>query len=96
MPETLRLGVAWQPRTQYTFAADLVQVRGGAMATRVGGEWRATEAVALRLGWNGQNDAGYGVTVGAGITWKNLRLDYAFVPYGALGDAHRIGATVRW
>lgn len=96
MPETLRLGAAWQPRAAYTFAFDLVQVRGGALSTRVGGEWRATDAVALRLGWNGQNDAGPGITVGAGFGWKNLRVDYAFTPYGALGDAHRIGATVRW
>lgn len=96
MPETLRLGAAWQPKTAYTFAVDLVQVRGGAMSTRVGGEWRASEAVALRLGWNGQNDAGPGITVGAGVTWKSVRVDYAFVPYGSLGEAHRIGATVRW
>lgn len=96
LPETLRLGAAWQPQSAYTFAVDLVQVRGGAMSTRVGGEWRAAEAFALRLGWNGQNDSGLGLTVGAGVTWKALRFDYAFVPYGDLGDAHRLGASVRW
>lgn len=96
LPATLRLGAAWRPRAAFTFAADVVQVRSGSMSTRLGGEWRATENAALRLGWNGQNDAGPGVSIGGAVSWKAVRFDYAFVPYGALGDAHRIGATVRW
>lgn len=96
MPETLRLGAAWQPRTAYTFAVDVIQVRNGGLSTRLGGEWRASEHASLRLGWNGQNDAGPGVTLGAGLAWKTFRVDYAFVPYGDLGDAHRLGATFRW
>lgn len=96
LPTTLRLGAAWTPRTAFTFAVDVVQVRSGSLSTRIGGEWRATEHATLRLGYNGQNDAGPGVSIGAGLGWKSFRFDYAFVPYGDLGDAHRLGATVRW
>lgn len=96
LPTTLRLGFAWQPRVAYTVAVDLVQARSGAMSTRIGGEWRPTKFAALRLGWNGQNDAGPGVTVGASLTWRKLRFDYAFVPYGDVGNAQRIGASFSW
>ncbi|HXS99930.1 MAG TPA: PorV/PorQ family protein [Elusimicrobiota bacterium] len=96
MPETLRMGLAWQPRDAYTVAVDLVDVRDGSVSTRIGGEWRPTKYAALRLGWNGQNDAGPGVTVGASLTWKKLRFDYAFIPYGDMGDAQRIGVSYSW
>ncbi|MBI3564680.1 MAG: PorV/PorQ family protein [Elusimicrobia bacterium] len=96
LPTTLRLGFAWQPTPEYEVSMDGVEVRGGGFSTRLGGEWYAAKSVALRLGWNGQNDAGPGVTAGVGIVLKAVRVDYAFVPYGDAGNAHRIGATVRW
>jgi hypothetical protein len=96
MPETLRMGLAWQPRDAYTVAVDVVDVRDGSVSTRIGGEWRPAQYAALRLGWNGQNDAGPGVTIGASLTFKKLRFDYAFAPYGDVGNAHRIGATLAW
>jgi hypothetical protein len=48
--------------------------------------------VALRTGYQfGRNTgAGSGFSVGMGLTFSNLGLDYAFVPYGDLGDTHRI------
>ena len=96
LPTALRLGAAWLPNAVVTVAADLVQVRGGALTPHAGVEWRAFEAAALRMGYDGKNDAGPGITVGASVTWKRVRFDYAFIPYGDLGDAHRLGATVRW
>lgn len=97
LPETLRFGMAWQPVPAFTVAVDGVDVRSGGMTMRVGGEWWLAEHACLRLGWSGQDDAGPGVTIGAGVLIKSvLRVDYAFVPYGDLGDAHRLGATVRW
>lgn len=96
LPTALRVGAAWLPGTSVTVAADLVQVRQGALTPHAGAEWRALEAAALRLGYDGKNDAGPGVTVGASLTWKSLRFDYAFIPYGDLGDSHRLGATIRW
>ncbi|MFI5345311.1 MAG: PorV/PorQ family protein [Elusimicrobiota bacterium] len=96
MPTALRLGGAWLPNASVTIAADLVQVRGGALTPHAGVEWRAFESAALRMGYDGKNDAGPGITVGASVTWRMVRFDYAFVPYGDLGDAHRLGATVRW
>lgn len=96
LPTTLRLGAAWSPWRPLVAAVDLVQARQGAFSTHVGLEWRALEAAALRVGWNGQQDAGPGITAGIGVTWLRVSFDYAFVPYGDLGDSHRLGATYRW
>lgn len=96
LPAAVRVGAAWLPGTSVTLAADLVQVRQGALTPHAGLEWRALEYGALRLGYDGKNDAGPGVTVGASLTWKSVRFDYAFIPYGDLGDSHRLGATIRW
>ena len=50
----------------------------------------------LRLGFNSRNDAGPGITAGVGWAQPNFSIDYALVPFGDLGAAHRISATVRW
>lgn len=55
-----------------------------------GGEYELMEIIALRLGFSG-ND----VTVGAGLGFKMLRIDYAFMSY-ELGNAHRVSASVRF
>ncbi len=48
----------------------------------------------LRAGYNfkNQDDLGFmgGVSSGFGLQLKNIVLDYAFVPYGDLGDTHKI------
>ena len=51
-----------------------------------------------RLGFNTRTlgDIGgfSGISAGAGIDHKQFRLDYAFLPFGALGMTHRISVTV--
>jgi len=37
-----------------------------------------------------------GLSVGAGIVWGSAKLDYAFVPYGDLGNTHRISLGYRF
>lgn len=50
------------------------------------------EAFYLRAGWRtGRADnTGPGFTAGVGFRNGDLRLDYAFAPYGDLGDSHRV------
>jgi hypothetical protein len=66
----------------------------------------------LRVGYNGSNEAGSGVTAGAGfrlfgggdqpssasptLALDSFELDYAFVDMGALGNANRIGVLIRF
>jgi len=41
-------------------------------------------------------DRWHGVSGGIGIRFRGYQVDYAFVPYGFLGDTHRISLRIRW
>jgi hypothetical protein len=54
-------------------------------------------SVAGRLGYNNRNkDTGglNSITTGLGVSYLNYGLDYAFVPYGELGNTHRISFKI--
>ncbi len=55
-------------------------------------EWTPVTMFTLRGGYQfgRDSDAGSGMSVGAGFNLMNLKIDYAFVPYGDLGDTHRV------
>jgi len=36
-----------------------------------------------------------GLSAGAGFVWKRLAIDYVWVPYGDLGNTHRISLTIK-
>jgi len=62
-----------------------------------GFEYQITDMITLRAGYrNPENDPGlgnfmdYNLTAGFGLRFKKLSLDYAWVPYGDLGAAHRL------
>lgn len=54
--------------------------------------------VALRMGYNTEDDLS-GITAGAGIAHRfddfTASLDYAFVPYGVLGNTHRVSLNIK-
>lgn len=50
----------------------------------------------VRVGFTTNNSAGLGLTTGVGFIHDGLAFDYAFVPFGDLGNAHRISMTYRW
>ena len=66
----------------------------------IGGEFRISEALRLRLGYNNglnhdlkaNNTQRFGgLSLGLGIKWAKYRLDYSYSNYGTLGSIHRIG-----
>jgi hypothetical protein len=68
----------------------------------IGGEFRLSELLRLRLGYNNDlhssvettTDVKFGgVSGGLGIYWRQFRFDYAYSNYGALGSTNRIGIT---
>lgn len=98
LPTTLRAGLALPvgtPQRGGTAALDLVREPGG-FRVSAGVEARPAAALALRLGYDGRNEAGPGLSAGLGVGTDRLRLDYAIVPYGVLGAAHRASLTLRW
>lgn len=78
--------------------------RGAGTNVGFGGECQAMKDVFLRAGWTSISatpggsgfDAAAGLTLGAGIRMSAWSFDYAVVPSGELGEAHRFTLTVRF
>jgi hypothetical protein len=57
-------------------------------------------SAALRAGWNSAatdpSGGTAGVTAGLGVTWKNWGFDFAWAPYGSLGQTFRYALLVKF
>ena len=62
----------------------------------VGIEYWVRDLIGLRLGYKSGQDAGSGLSFGAGIKVNVFQLDYALVHFGELGYTHRIGIVTRF
>lgn len=65
----------------------------------LGAEYWIGKIIALRTGYKFKeegNEEGFGLTAGLGFKFKNYQFDYAYVPYGNLGDAHRYSLIIRF
>jgi hypothetical protein len=101
LPVTMRFGASDRPAPGWLASFDLglpqndrPYVAAGiehALATR--SEWE----FAARAGFNTQTigsiDGVTGVSLGFGLGAKGRSVDYAFAPYGGLGQAHRLSLT---
>lgn len=103
LPLDIKPGVAYKMNLgrygKLTTALDGdILVNEGVGTTQAGLEWRVHPMVALRTGYQfgRDEDAGSGVGVGVGLNLLNLTLDYAFVPYGDLGDTHRMALGLKF
>ncbi len=97
LPLSARAGAAyafpWE-KTVETASVDEVESQGG-YALRAGFEAALFKAFALRAGWvSGQ--IGGGFSGGAGVSWKDWILDYAFVPMGELGSVNQVSLSLHW
>lgn len=99
LPTSLRLGTAYAkrlPRNDVTLALDLTKSLLDKVRLGVGVETLIDEKFAARAGFTTRQDAGLGLSLGLGWTGRKLGADYAFVPLGGLGNAHRVSFTLRW
>ncbi|MBI5242460.1 MAG: hypothetical protein HY922_02100, partial [Elusimicrobia bacterium] len=99
LPLNIRMGgaYAFTIRGQKSaLALDITKERSEGALIGFGAETIVAKALALRLGYNTRNAAGPGVSVGVGWLLSNFSFDYAFVPFGDLGNAHRLSVTLRW
>ena len=98
-PFQLRLGGAYEIRKEalrggLILAADVVFPNDNDAKTHFGLEYAYRRQLMLRFGYKSGYDV-QGATMGAGIVWKSLRFDYAYMPIDYdLGDAHRFSLTV--
>ena len=98
-PFQLRLGGAYEIRKEtlrggLILAADVVFPNDNDARTHFGLEYSYERMLMVRFGYKNGYDV-QGATMGAGIAWKSLMFDYAYMPIDyELGDAHRFSLTV--
>jgi hypothetical protein len=99
LPLNLRVGLGYEFKVlgiPGAVALDAAKERSQKTLPALGGEVRPLKPLAVRVGYNSRNKAGTGVTAGVGFLFKDGSIDYGFVPYGDLGNSHRISVTLRW
>lgn len=98
-PFTPRLGAAWGPVNDCTFAFEWLN-RAGDGGVRAGAEWRAARVLYLRAGLDslGAETASnkIAVSAGVGVEVKGQELSFAYVPQGRLGSMQVFSAVVRF
>ncbi|MGQ9610724.1 MAG: PorV/PorQ family protein [bacterium] len=96
IPLNLKIGIAQRLiNNALTFAADVNFPSDNDINMGLGIEYRIMGMIDLRAGYRytlGGNDLGAfsGFRTGIGLGFGRYRIDYALVPYGELGQAHRI------
>lgn len=93
LPLTYRAGLALK-LDSLTIAVDAVKAIDADTYFCAGLEWQIADILALRGGYRTGQDNGSGVSYGAGFKVSKLSLDYAYVPYGDLGDTHRVSLGI--
>lgn len=95
LPATLRGGLALKLGS-LTLSFDMVSPNDNDSYFCGGIEWALGSLVVLRGGYTDGQDVGEGYTAGIGFRSSTLSVDYAYVPYGDLGDTHRVSLGMRW
>ena len=95
LPLTLKIGIALS-RGTLTLAADLAKPKDNDLYWCLGAEWWIREILVLRAGYKTNQDIGEGWSAGLGFKLKKSHLDYAYVPYGDLGNTHRISLGTKF
>lgn len=98
LPTAYRLGFAWRTRPRgdaLTFSLDPVFSRDEAAYVAFGAEYAVWRTLAFRLGYRTGQEIGSGFRGGVGFKLKVVEVDYAFAPFGELGQMQRVGLTVR-
>lgn len=97
LPFSYRLGMAWNLyEWRLQLGADVLRRRDTNMEYNFGLEYRPIRLFALRAGYSSENDLDNGITAGFGVDFHAMHFDYAFVPYGDLGNTHRMTLTFRY
>lgn len=80
-----------------SLSMDLIKYRYTDFEISLGIEYDLLKMVGFRLGYNSRNsDVDEGLTAGLGFHIKGFSLDYGYVPYGELGNSHRVSIGYRF
>lgn len=98
LPLTYRLAASFQATPRWGLSLDGAMPRDNKSLAAVGTEYAwpvgANLSLAARAGFNsrtiGDVDGVTGISLGLGALFRRMGLDYAIVPMGGLGQAHRL------
>ncbi len=94
LPLNFKLGAAYKLlHDQILISCDLNQPSTDEFRVNTGLEWVVWEMIEFRAGYNSNSATDSGITAGVGLKLKRFNLDYAFVPYGILGNTQRVSVT---
>lgn len=105
LPLRLAVGAAYRFEGGHATAAEVVNgPRGAGTDASFGGEYQAVKSVFLRAGYTTRTtitggsgfDVARGLTLGLGFRNGKWSLDYAILPSGELGRAHRFSLGARF
>lgn len=96
LPQTLLFGLNYETGFGANFAGDLRIPRDADLTLHLGAEYKLISFLTLRGGFNSRRVEGSGgnYSLGLGFNFKNMCVDYAYVPYAELGDTHRVGVSL--
>jgi|TARA_B100000315_G_scaffold238611_1_gene256554 hypothetical protein len=89
LPFVAKIGMAYTWKS-ILLALDIASPADNDVYYGAGIEWWIMDGIALRAGYKTNQDIGEGLTAGVGFNKGKIRFDYAYVPYGALGDTHKV------
>ncbi|MCG3205489.1 MAG: hypothetical protein KCHDKBKB_02210 [Elusimicrobia bacterium] len=104
LPLTIDGGVGYRLfNDRFTMATNLKKSRDRNLEFGLGFEWQDAVAdkvrYATRVGFNGANtdaEGANGITLGAGLGYRQMDFDFAWVPFGDLGNTFRYAAHFKF
>lgn len=97
LPLNFKLGLSFKPIKSLNFAVDLTLPQDNEFYGGIGVEYWIKDIMALRCGYTtGPEDEGPGVSGGIGFNIARFVVDYAFSPYGDLGESHSLSFLVKF
>jgi len=103
LPLNFKIGAAYRTQYSWVISADADMPSDNALSVSLGGEYSVITddelTVSGRAGYSSRTkdlDGLAGFTVGAGGSYEGIGLDYAFVPFGSLGNSHKISVSLEF
>jgi len=112
LPVNIKLGSGYRIKDNWVIALDVNAPKDNSIKVGIGTEYNCkldfrsnsmqyenSANVSFRAGYNTVTkdiDGLKGITAGLGCSYKDYSVDYAFVPFGDLGNTHRISMTINF
>ncbi len=102
LPQTLDFGFGWKGMVErLSVGLDAHFPKGQSKYYNAGAQYWVADMLALRAGFETNQDeglgpGGLGIRLGGGIRFGDWQFDYAWLPFGALGNTHHIGILLKF